>query len=67
MDIHNNFKEFTNSQISLIKCAGYTLAANFVFQIIFCFLISSLRTCSLNSDEKKNKCLYDFSDILTYI
>ena len=58
---------FTNSQISLIKYAGYTLAANFLFQIIFCFLISSLRTCSLNSDGKKNKCLYDFSEILTYI
>ena len=57
---------FTNSQIILLQCAGYTLAANFILQIIFCLLITSLRICSLNSENKEIKCLYNFSKLLTY-
>ena len=58
---------FTNAQIKLIKCVAYVLIASFIIQIIFCFLISSFRICSLNSDKKDSKCLYDFSNILTYL
>ena len=58
---------FTNSQIKLIKCGGYTLTANFVLQIIYCLIISSLRICSLNSERKQKKCLYVFSKVLTYL
>ena len=58
---------FINSQIKLIKCAGFTLTANFVIQIIYSLIISSLRICSLNSEKKGKKCLYDFSKILTYL
>ena len=58
---------FTNSQIKLIKCAVYPLLAHFILSLIFCFLISSFRTCSLNSDKNKTSCLYNFSRILTYI
>ena len=58
---------FTNSQIKLIKCGGYTLTANFVLQIIYCLIISSLRICSLNSERKLKKCLYVFSKVLTYL
>ena len=58
---------FTNSQIKLIKCAVYPLLAHFILSLIFCFLISSFRTCSLNSEKNKTSCLYNFSRILTYI
>jgi len=58
---------FTNSQIKLIKCGGYTLTVNFVLQIIYCLIISSLRICSLNSERKQKKCLYVFSKVLTYL
>ena len=42
---------YTNSQIKLITCAGYTILGNFVLQIIYCFFIASLRICSLTSEE----------------
>ena len=58
---------FINSKIKLLQCAGYTLAANFILQIIFCFIISSFRICSLKSEKKQKKCLYNFSIGLTYL
>ena len=58
---------FINSKIKLLQCAGYTLAANFILQIIFCFIISSFRKCSLKSEKKQKKCLYNFSIGLTYL
>ena len=58
---------YTNSQIKLITCAGYTILGNFVLQIIYCFFIASLRICSLTSEEKNRKCLYNFTKVLTYI
>ena len=58
---------FINSQIKLIICAGSTLIINFILQIIFCFIISSFRICSLNSEKKNMKCLYNFSKFLTYL
>ena len=57
---------FNNTQIKIIKCAGFTLASHFVLSIFFCFIITSLRVCSINSNKKKAKCLYEFGDALTY-
>ena len=58
---------YTNSQIKLIACAGYTLAGNFILQIIFCFLIAAFRICSLTGEKKSRKCLYNFTKVLTYL
>ena len=58
---------YINSQIKLIICAFFTLIGNFVLQIIFSFLITSLRICALTSAEKDRKCLYNFTKALTYI
>ena len=57
---------FTNTVMQLLITAGLTFAATFFFQIILCFFISSFRACSLNSSQKNCKCLYYFSNILTY-
>ena len=57
---------FTNSVIYLIITAGLTFVATFFFQIFLCFFISSFRACSLNTSQKNCKCLYCFSNILTY-
>ena len=58
---------FIKIYIKLLICSGITLIANFILQIIFCFIISSVRMCSLNSEKKGHKCLYNFSKILTII
>ena len=58
---------FRTIQIKILICAGFILVANFILQIIFCFIIASLRMCSLNSEKKGHRCLYNFSTILTYL
>ena len=58
---------FSNTQIILIKCAGYTLAVTFIFPFIFCLISPSFRYCSLRSKEKNKKCLYGLSKIMTFI
>ena len=57
---------FTKIVIQLLITAGLAFAGTFFFQIILCFFISSFRACSLNSSQKNCKCLYCFSNILTY-
>ena len=57
---------FTNTVIYLIITAGLTFATTFFFQIFLCFFISSFRACSLNTNQKSCKCLYCFSNMLTY-
>ena len=56
-----------HSQIILIKCAIYTLAATFLYQIILGLISPSLRVCALRSESKDKKCLYEFSKVLSYI
>ena len=57
---------FTNSQIQLVKCAGFAFTFHFILQMFYCVIITSLRICSLNSENKKFEFLYIFSEILTY-
>ena len=57
---------FVNSQFKLVKCAVFAFVFHFALQIIYCVIITSLRICSLNSEHKKFKFLYNFSKILTY-
>ena len=58
---------YSNSIKPLLIMAGLSLGATFIFQILFCILISSLRACSLNRTKKNCKYLYSFSNILTYL
>ena len=58
---------FINSQIKLIECALFALLFNFVASILFCFIITGLRTCSMNGSKSKTSCLYATSNILTYL
>ena len=58
---------YSNSIKPLLIMAGLSLGATFIFQILFCVLVSSLRACSLNRTKKNCKYLYSFSNILTYL
>ena len=57
---------FNNTQIILIKCAGYSLVVSFIYPFFTSLLSASFRKCALNSEIKNKKCLYDFSKILEY-
>ena len=52
---------FHNTQIILIKCAGYSLAISFIYPFFTSLLFASFRKCALNSESKDKKCLYDFT------
>ena len=58
---------YRNTQIILMKCAGYSLCVTFVYQIFFSLLSPSFRKCAVNSEAKDKKCLYEFSKILSYL
>ena len=57
---------YSNTQIILIKCAGYSLAISFIYPFFTSLLSSSFRKCALNSKNKDKKCLFEFSKILEY-
>jgi hypothetical protein len=58
---------YSNTQIILIKCAGYSLAISFIYPFLTSLLSSSFRKCALISKNKDKKCLYEFSKILSYL
>ena len=55
---------FVNSQFKLVKCAVFAFVFHFVLQIIYCVIITSLRICSLNSEQRNMDCIYNFSKFL---
>ena len=57
----------SHTQVILIKCAIYSLFIEFIFPFFFCLLSSSFRVCSLKSEKKNNKCLYEVSKILSFL
>jgi hypothetical protein len=57
----------SHTQIILIKCTIYSLLIEFIFPFFFCLLSSSFRVCSLKSEKKNNKCLYEVGKILSFL
>jgi len=57
---------YSNTQIILIKCAGYSLAISFIYPFFTSLLSASFRKCALNNQYKDKECLYDFSKMLEY-
>ena len=69
MNLSNNYEEtqkigdYQEFLDCLEKCTNFFDRSSFAY----CFIISSFRKCSLKSEKKQKKCLYNFSIGLTYL
>ena len=58
---------YNHTQLILFKCVIYSLAVTFVIPFLLCLLPASLIICALGDEKKDRKCLYEFSQVLSYL